>query len=600
MSKSKSIRHLVLFLFAIGSLIIAGCGGAAQPQAQQPPPSPQIIRETVKETVVVQQTVKETVVVQQQVMVTPVPEPVAKVNIETPPRPDGTPAPADQQIFRFDLPSDFWPDPISLGNWYGEWNVLTSAGLTTETIDGSVRPELAEKWESSADGRLWTFTLNKEAKFSDGSPITMDDVMFSLISFLDPNGISEGLYRAPFQDITGYQEFIDGKATEISGIKAVDDSTISFSLNRPIFYFPSALGFWTGRIVSKKNVTEGGPEWWRNPVTSGMYKVANFEYGQRNYLELVPNEYYVLGPKPKLQKIIIERVTDPATRLTRYLNNETDALYYPESADVAAALRGGELKDELLGSSIGGYFFFYFRHDRPPFDDAKVRQAFMMATDVDRLSRAVLEGTMSKSTSLLPRNTDCYPEVDHSVAFDPVKAKALLAESKYAGNLPLVRIQVSEVSGIPVVGRWTRVATAMASMWQENLGISVQLQTKEFEFEDSKDGAAQVFRSSRSPLVLDGGVMTLNFGEGKGIADQAKYINPEVQQMLVQADAEPDAAKRCEMYQKADQMLMQDGVVAAAWDIANWAFAKPQVRGISTKTRWQFYLSIPDAYIAAP
>lgn len=592
---SSRRRFVALVLVMLVGLVSASCGGAAPPQAQQQP-EPQIIRETV----IVQETVRETVVVQQEVVVTPAPQPTAQVVTEIPPRADGTPAPPEQQVFRFDLPSDFWPDPISLGNWYGEWNVLTSAGLTTQTLEDGIRPELAEKWEASEDNRTWTFTLNPDAKFSDGSPITMEDVTFSLVSFLDPNGISEGLYRAPFQDIEGYQDFIDGKATEIAGIKAVDAQTISFTLTRPLVYFPKALGFWTGRVVSKKNVTEGGEEWWRNPVTSGMYKVASFEYGQRNYLELVPNEYYVLGPKPTLQKIIIERVTDPATRLTRYLNNETDALYYPEPADVADALRGGELKDELLGNPIAGYFFFYFRHDRPPFDDPKVRQAFMLATDVDRLSRAVLEGTLSKTQSLIPRDTPCYPESDHSLPFDPARAKQLLAESKYAGDLPLVRIQVSEVSGIPVVGRWTRVATAMADMWQENLGISVQLQTKEFEFEDSEEGAAQVFRSSRSPLVLDGGVMTLQFAEGKGIADQARYVNPEVEQLMVQADGEQDEATRCELYQQADQTLMQDGIVAASWDIANWAFAKPNVRGLSTRTGWQFYLSMPEAYIAAP
>jgi len=586
-------------LLVLASLLAASCGAPQTPPSAQAPQASQA-PQTVRETVIVEQTVRETVVVEQQVVVTPTSAPAPQAVTDIPPRPDGTPAPPEKQVFRFDLPSDFWPDPISLGNWYGEWNVLTSAGLTTEGPDGQIQPELAERWESSADGRTWTFFLKQDAKFSDGSPITMDDVTFSLISFLDPRGISEGLYRAPFQDIEGYQAFIDGTATEISGIKAVDASTLTFTLTRPIVYFPKALGFWTARIVSKKNVTEGGQEWWRTPVTSGMYKVGTFEYGQRNYLELVPNEYYTLGPKPKLQKIIIERVTDPSTRLTRYLNNETDALYYPEPADVAAALRGGELKDDLLGNVIGGYFFFYFRHDRPPFDDPKVRQAFIMATDQDRLARTVLEGTLVKAPSLMPRGAECYPTSDNSVPFDPARARELLAESTYAGQMPLVRIQVSEVSGIPVVGRWTRVATAMADMWQENLGISVQLQTKEFEFEDSQDGAAQIFRSSRSPLVLDPGVMTLQFDNGKGIADQAKYVNPDVQQMLVAADGEQDATKRCEMYQQADKTLFEDGIVAGTWGISNWAFAKPYVRGISTANRWQFYLSMPQTYIAEP
>jgi oligopeptide transport system substrate-binding protein len=518
--------------------------------------------------------------------------------MDLPARADGEMAPDDQQVLRWDLPGDFWPDPLGIGGWWGDSHPMTSAGLTTETIDGKIRGELAESWDVSEDGLTFTFHLNPNAKFSDGSPITAEDVEFSLVSLLDPNGPADALYRSPYRDIAGYQEFTDGKTDKISGIQVIDEKTISITLTKPLVFFPSTLGFWQARIVSKKNVTEGGEEWWRTPVNSGMFKVTRFDFGERNYIELEPNEHYVLGPQPKLKKIIVERITDPATRLTRYLNNETNVLYYPEPADVAAALRGGELEKQLLGNVIAGAFFFYFRHDRPPFDDLKVRQAFIMALDRAKLSRSVLEGTLFPLDSLIPRGTECYKAEDHQLPYDPNRARQLLAESKYAGNLPLVRFQVSEVLGAPTIGRWTRVATAMAAMWQEEFNLSVQLQTKEFEFEDTKEGAAQIFRSSRSPLVLDGAALTFWFGEGQSTADMMKYSNPEVQKLLAEADIEKDAAKRCEIYQQADKMLLEDGVFAAAWGIANWAFAKPEVRGISTKTRWQFYLSIPQTYVA--
>lgn len=543
--------------------------------------------------------VVETVEVVKEVVVTPTPFVATRFGEDIPARPDAPAAPPEENVVRFDLPADFWPDALSLGSWFTEWNTLTSAGLATETFDGSLRPELAERWEVSDDGLTYTFHLNPEAKFSDGSPITAEDVEFSLVTLLDPEGPADALYRSPFRPIQGYQAFIDGTADTISGIQVIDDHTIAISLTDPLVYFPSTLGFWQGRVVSKKNVTEGGSEWWRNPVTSGMYKVERFDYGQSNYIELTPNEYYVLGPKPKLQKIIIERVTDPGTRLTRYLNNETNVLYYPEPADVAAALRGGELQDELLGSVIPGMFFFYFRHDRPPFDDVKVRQAFIMAIDQDKLSRSVLEGTLFKLKSLIPRGTECDIGQDNQLPYDPAKARQLLAESKYADDFPLVRFQVSEILGAPTLGRWTRVATAMAAMWQEELNVSVQLQAAEFEFEDTQEGAAQVFRSSRSPMVLDGAALSQWFGQAQSTAEMMQYNNPEVQTLLAQADVEQDPVKRCEMYQQADKMLLEDGVFASAWGIANWAFAKPEVRGISTQTRWQFYLSIPQTYIAA-
>ncbi|MCW5853776.1 MAG: ABC transporter substrate-binding protein, partial [Anaerolineae bacterium] len=543
----QSLRALTLLSLILGvSLVILSC------QAQQAAPEVRVETKTVKETVVVEKVVEKPVekVVEKvsQVVVTATPAPSKQLQVDIPLRKDGNPAPAEKQVFRFDYPGDFWPDPFSLGVWFADIGTLVNAGLVTETLDGKIRPELAEKWDVSADGMTYTFTLNKNAKFSDGSPITVDDVIFSLSTMLDPKGSTDPLYRSSYLSIKGYQNYIDGKATSVEGLKAQGDNQVVITLDKPLPWFPTTLGFWQARIAQKKNVEAGGKEWWRTPVTSGMYKVARFDYGQRNYMELVPNEYYVLGPKPKLQKIIIERVTDPSTRLTRYLNNETDALYYPEPADVAAALRGGQLKDDLLGSAIAGQWYFYFRHDRAPFDDKKVRQAFIMATDVDKLSRSVLEGTLVKQKSIIPRTSACFKDVDNSLPYDPVKAKQLLAESKYAGKVPDIRFFVSEVLGTPTIGRWTRVATAMAAMWAENLEVPVKIQTKEFEFEDKKEGAFQIARSSRSPLTLDAAALSLWYGKGASTADQSKYSNPEVEATLAQADVEKDQAKRCELY----------------------------------------------------
>jgi oligopeptide transport system substrate-binding protein len=604
MLRRPTLLIALLALLAALSLVLVNCQAQATPEVR-------VETKTVRETVVVEKIVEKPVekivekpvekVVERQVVVTPTTPPVQKVNVDLPARRDAPAAAADKQVFRFDLPGDFWPDPLTLTNWWAADGTMVFAGLVTEALpDGKVRPELAEKWEQSADGLTWTFHLNKNAKFSDGSPITSEDVIFSLVGLLDPKGGMPPLYREPYVFIKGYKDFADGKATEISGLKAIDANTVAITLDRPLPWWVQSLGFWQGRIVSKKNVTEGGKEWWRTPVTSGMYKIARFDYGQRNYVELVPNEHYVLGPKPKLQKIIIERITDPTTRLTRYLNNETDYLYNPEPADVAAALRGGQLKDELMGNAIAGQWYFHFRHDRPPFDDRKVRQAFIMATDVDKLGRVVLEGTLAKLTSIIPRGTECWKDVDNSLPYDPVKARQLLAESKYAGKVPEVRFFVSEVLGAPTVGRWTRVATAMAGMWQENLNVPVKIQTKEFEFVEKNEGAFTVARSSRSPLVLDAAALSLWYGSGTSTADQSKLANPDVQKLLDDAMVEKDKTKRCEMYQRADKMLLEDGVFAAAWNIANWGIAKPNVRGLSMQTRIFGYLSYPNTYIAAP
>jgi ABC-type transport system substrate-binding protein len=598
--QSVAVRTLAVL---IGLMIVASCGAPATPTTVT-------VRETVvvpvRETVVVQQEVertvvvplKETVVVSQEVLVTPTMPPREALVEDIPPRPDAEPAPADQQVLRWDYPGDFFPDPIGQSNWFDQ--DLLFAGLTALQLDGTVRPDIAESWEASDDNKVWTFALHKDAKFSDGSPITAEDVAFSVNALMDPNGTTDPLYRSPFRIISGSQDFADGKATSLSGVKVVDPTTIEFTLDVSTPHFPAILAPYGGKVASMKNVTEGGEQWWLNPVSSGPWKVDSFEFGEQNRMELVPNENYVTGPKPKLSRIILDRTTDASTMMTRYENGEIDVAYYPPPADVADALKGGALKDELIGNVAPGQFFFYFRHDLPPFDDPKVRQAFNMALDMDKLSRVVLQGTLTPMKSLIPRGTTCWTDVDNSPRFDPEAARSLIAESKYADNMPLIRFLVSEVLGAPSIGRWTRVASAMAEMWQENLGVTVSLQNTEFEFEATQEGAAQIFRSSASPLFLDPAAMTAWFGEGAATAEQFHYSNPEVQQMLADADVETDETRRCELYQQADKMLIDDGIYAAAWGINNWAFAKPNVRGISMKTSWQFHVSVPDIYIAQP
>src|SRR5262249_16870216 len=156
-------------------------------------------------------------------------------------------------------------------------------------------------------------------------------------------------------------------------------------------------------------------------------------------------------PKPKLSRLVINRTTDASTMMTRYENNEIDVAYYPPPADVAAALKGSSLKDDLVGNVAPGQFFFYFRHDRPPFDDPKVRQAFNMALEMDKPSAVVLQAPLPPMKSPTPRGTPCWQDANSWPAFDPEKARALLAESKYGTNPPQVRILVSEVLGAPSI-----------------------------------------------------------------------------------------------------------------------------------------------------
>ncbi|MFN8562883.1 MAG: ABC transporter substrate-binding protein [Anaerolineae bacterium] len=218
-----------------------------------------------------------------------------------------------------DLPS---LDPAKASDSQGFTVIgLIYGGLVRLDGDLLVVPDLAESWTVSDDGLTYTFTLRSDAKFSDGSAITADDVIWSLVHALDPNtGGWTGSYY--LYNIVGAQDVIDGKTLELSGASAPDEHTVVLQVNQPSAYFLSQLTFGSAKIVSKAAAEADPTGWEAAPVSSGPFQVQEWNHGQNIILAPNPNYWQV----PQISTLTMPFIQDSETAYQLYRTGELDIM----------------------------------------------------------------------------------------------------------------------------------------------------------------------------------------------------------------------------------------------------------------------------------
>ncbi|MDP3880491.1 MAG: ABC transporter substrate-binding protein, partial [Dehalococcoidales bacterium] len=213
-------------------------------------------------------------------------------------------------------------------------------GLVTLDTDLKIVPDLAESWTISPDGRTYTFSLQRDASFHDGKPVTADDVKWSLERPADPRTQSTTV-DTYLGDIVGVRERLRGETSEVAGIKVIDDYTVAITIDAPKAYFISKLTYPTAFILDRDNV-ESGPQWFKTANGTGPFRLKEYVPGNRIILE--SNTSYHLGP-PILKRIRF--LLSGGQPMVMYENNE---IYITgvELADLKRLLDpASPLKDEL-------------------------------------------------------------------------------------------------------------------------------------------------------------------------------------------------------------------------------------------------------------
>jgi oligopeptide transport system substrate-binding protein len=455
---------------------------------------------------------------------------------------------------------------------HGSGDKLAFSGLVSFDPYLNLTPDLAETWDVSEDGSIYTFHLRENAKFHDGRAVTAEDVAYSWERALSPQ-IASDTASTYLGDILGVDEVLSGQADHLSGLQVIDDHTLQVTLDAPKPYFLLKLTYPTAFVVDRANV-ESGEDWVRSPNGTGPYRLT--EWRSNEYILYEASSDFYLGA-PSIPYVLVRLFAGVDVRL--YETDEVDiagvGLY-----DIDRFQDPSEpLHDELISGVNLCTGYVVFDTAQPPFDDVNVRKAFSMAFDRQRYIDVVLRGQSLPAVGPYPPGLPGFNYGLQGLPYDPAQARELLKQSKYGGPQGLPPIIYTD-SGI---GSYISLdVAAMAEMWEQNLGVTITVENIEYDYFYD-----QIYSGNHGQLVSGG--WCADYPDPENFADvlfhtgslqnRGNYSNPQLDVLLEQARVERDVQARIAMYQQAEQMIVDDAPVLFTTHSLSYQLVKPYLNG---------------------
>ena len=442
------------------------------------------------------------------------------------------------------------------------------------SLDNGLKPipDIAQSWQRSNDGKAYTFYLRKGVRFHNGTEVTAKDFKYSWERACNPETGSQTA-ATYLGDIVGVNDVLKGKATEISGIKIIDDYTLKVTIDSPKAYFLAKLTYPTTFVVDKANVASG-KEWWRKPNGTGPVKLK--EWKTDELLVLEPNELYYQEPA-KIKRVVFNLLAGIPMAL--YEMDKIDVAPVYENDIHRVTDKNGPFYQELAIFPELSLFYIGFNTKKPPFEDINVRQAFCHAVNKERIIELTLKGMMAKADGILPPNMPGYNKSRHGLNYDVAKAKNLIASSKYGSiaNLPPITITVSGFgANIP------EFLGAIIQDWQQNLGVQVNVRLLEQEVFSQpstlKQEVDEIFTSGWIADYPDPQNFLDNLFHTGSDYNSGDYTNPDSDAILDRAAVESDEATRLNLYQQAEQKLIDEAACLPLWFGTSYVLIKPYVK----------------------
>ncbi len=381
-------------------------------------------------------------------------------------------------------------DP-AIGYDWQNWSIIKSLfdGLMDyEPGTTDLKPHLAESYTVSDDGLTYTFTLRDGVVFHNGRELVADDVKYSLERVLDPATQSPG--QGFYLSIAGAQEFIDGAADEVTGIRVIDDRTIEFTTSEPDASFLHKLGLNFAHVVPREAVEAAGGDFGHQPVGTGGFMLEEWVLGQR--LVLVRNPNYFEEGLPYLDELVFEIGVDPNVAFLRLQRGEVDILGDGiPSARYTEVLADPDLSQLVATGEQMQTGYVTINVEMEPFDDVRVRQALNMAINKDRIVR-ILNNRAVPANQVLPPLFESYASDYEGYPYDPEAARQLLADAGYPDGFDTVLYAYN-------VAPNDRIAQAIQADLAE-IGINAELRTQAQSTVIEAGGAGE------APLLWSGGM----------------------------------------------------------------------------------------------
>lgn len=446
------------------------------------------------------------------------------------------------------------------------------SGLVSFDPKLNLTPDLAERWNVSPDGTVYTFKLRQNAKFHDGRPVTAQDVVYSWERAASPQTASDTVLTY-LGDIVGVRTMNEGNADHISGLKVVDDHTLQVTIDAPKPYFLLKLTYATAFVLDKANV-ESSEEWYRTPNGTGPYKLIEWTRFERMVYEA--NQDFYLGA-PSIPYVVVLLYQGDGQGLYETGDIDITGIYAVERFTDPTE----PLHNELLTGVDLCTSYVVFDTTQPPFDDVNVRKAFSMAFNRQQYLDVIWNGHALPASGLYPPGLPGFNIALQGLPFDPAQARELLKQSKYGGPEGLPPIVFTNGGTGSYID--SSIA-ALAQMWKLHLGVDITVENIEPNFYYE-----QLYSGNHGQL-FDGG-WCADYPDPENFADvlfhsgssqnNGGYSNPQLDALLEQARVEPDVNKRITMYQQAEQIIVDDAAALFMVHYLSYLLVKPYVQGYS-------------------
>ena len=469
-------------------------------------------------------------------------------------------------------------------------------GLLISDVDGKPSPGVAEKWENK-DFKVWTFHLRQDAKWSDGTPVTAQDFVYSWQRLANPNTASPYASYLQYGHIVNIDDIIAGKkpVTDL-GVKALDDHTFEVTLSEPVPYFYKLLVHSSVSPVPRAAVEKFGEKWTQpaNIVTNGAYKLKDWVVNERIVLER--NTNYWDNAKTVINQVTYLPISSEVTDVNRYRSGEIDMTYNNMPIELFQKLKK-EIPNEVHVDPYLCTYYYEINNQKAPFNDVRVRTALKLALDRDIIVNKV------KNQGDLPAYSFTPPYTDGAKLVEPEwfkwsqekrneEAKKLLAEAGYTAEKPLTFDLLYNTSDLH-----KKLAIAAASIWKKNLGANVKLENQEWKtFLDTRHQGN--YDVSRAGWCADYNEPTsfLNMVLSDSSNNTVHYKSPAFDKLIADTLKVTDEAQRSELYSKAEQQLDKDSAIVPVYYYVNARLVKPWVGGYSGKDPMD-NIHVKDLYI---
>jgi peptide/nickel transport system substrate-binding protein/oligopeptide transport system substrate-binding protein len=454
---------------------------------------------------------------------------------------------------------------------------VASANIAAKLFNGLVRfgnkmeivPDIACKLELSGDGERYCFDLRPNVQFSNGREVTASDFKYSFERILNPRTRSPRTWV--FSRIKGSKEYTEGKAREVSGIKARGKYRLEIFLAKPFALFLQFLALPTAYCVPMEEVEKWKNDFSFHPVGTGPFILE--EWRNNLSLKMVVNEHY-FADKAKVKGIIYRIIPEDLTAVYEFSSGNLDLLPIPQ-AEFRRFVTHPQWKG-LIKEVVGlNTYYLGLNCQRPPFDNPKVRQAMNYSIDREKILKTMLEGRGQFASGPIP--PALLKEKVYAYAYDPDKARSLLKEAGYPNGFAINIYQSSDQETLEVL--------EVIQKYLEKVGIKAQIFQREWSsFKEALNkGEADAFWLSwwaDYPDAENFLYPTFHSGNWGAGGNRAYFKDKKIDQLIEEAQRTMITEKRLSIYREIERRIVDQAPWVFFWHKKDYVVTQPWVKGV--------------------